>query len=53
MQRIRIQRRAPLRGDRGWDAVLPLDPRDPDVVRAKLSPPRGETDPSRRIGRRA
>ena len=36
MQRIRIERRAPVR-DR-WDryAVLPLDPRDQDVLRAKL-----------------
>jgi len=23
------------RGERPWDEVLPLDPRDPDVVRAK------------------
>ena len=34
MKRIRIQRpRA--RGERPWSEVLPLDPRDPDVARAK------------------
>jgi hypothetical protein len=34
MKRIRIQRpRA--RGERPWHEVLPLDPRDPDVVRIK------------------
>jgi hypothetical protein len=36
MRQIRIERKAPIRqrGDR--DAVLPLDPRDPDILRAKL-----------------
>jgi hypothetical protein len=52
MQRIRIDRKPPSRADRGWYDVLPLDPRDPDVLRAKLSPPRGETDRSSRIDRR-
>jgi hypothetical protein len=34
MQRIRIARRK-VRRDRPWLEVLALDPRDPDVVRAK------------------
>ena len=34
MERIRIQRPR-LRRDRRWREVLPLDPRDPDVLRAK------------------
>jgi hypothetical protein len=33
MKRIRIQARA--RREPSWRAELPLDPRDPDVVRAK------------------
>ena len=34
MKQVRIQRpRA--RGERPWHEVLPLDPRDPDVARAK------------------
>ena len=37
MQRIRIERRAIRdRGDRY--AALPLDPRDPDILRAKRRP---------------
>ena len=36
MQRIRIQRKAPVHIDRDRYDVLPLDPRDPDIVRAKL-----------------
>jgi hypothetical protein len=34
MQRIRIERRA-TRDRRDRYAVLPLDPRDPDILRAK------------------
>jgi hypothetical protein len=34
MKQIRIQRHR-ARGERPWHEVLPLDPRDPDVVRAK------------------
>jgi hypothetical protein len=34
MERIRIQRPR-LRRDRRWREVLPLDPRDPDILRAK------------------
>jgi hypothetical protein len=36
MQRVRIERKAPVRRDADRYAVLPLDPRDPDIVRAKL-----------------
>ena len=36
MQQIRIVRKAPSRQHRDRDAVLPLDPRDPDILRAKL-----------------
>jgi hypothetical protein len=41
MQQIRIQRKAPIRQRRDRDAVLPLDPRDPDILRAKLLLRRG------------
>ena len=41
MQQIKIERRAPIREHRGRYAVLPLDPRDPDIVRAKLLERRG------------
>jgi hypothetical protein len=34
MRRIRIERRK-VQPDRPWVEVLALDPRDPDVVRAK------------------
>lgn len=34
MKRIRIQRPR-VRHERPWLDVLPLDPRDPDIVRAK------------------
>ena len=34
MKQIRIQRHR-TRGERPWQEVLPLDPRDPDVVRVK------------------
>ena len=36
MQRIRIERKTPVRIDRDRSVVLPLDARDPDVARAKL-----------------
>ena len=36
MRQIRIGREAPIRQRRDRDAVLPLDPRDPDILRAKL-----------------
>jgi hypothetical protein len=35
MQRIRIERKVLPRGDRDRYASLPLDPRDPDILRAK------------------
>jgi hypothetical protein len=41
MQQIRIERKTPIREYRDRYAVLPLDPRDPDIVRAKLLHPRG------------
>jgi hypothetical protein len=34
MKRVRIEKPKPRR-ERWWLEVLPLDPRDPDVVRAK------------------
>ena len=34
MQQIRIEK-PKVRQDRWWLEVLPLDPRDPDIVRAK------------------
>lgn len=36
MQRIRMERKAPVRISRDRYDVLPFDPRDPDIVRAKL-----------------
>ena len=36
MQRIRIERKTPVIARRERYPVLPLDPRDPDVLRAKL-----------------
>jgi hypothetical protein len=41
MQRIRIERKAPFRGARDRLVVLPLDPRDPDILRAKRLLDRG------------
>jgi hypothetical protein len=35
MQQIRIGRKAPIRRDGDRYAVLPLDPHDPDILRAK------------------
>lgn len=42
MRQIRIERKAPIRQHRDRDAVLPLDPRDQDIVRAKLLLRRGD-----------
>ena len=42
MQQIRIGRKGPIRRHGDWDAVLPLDPRDPDILRAKLLLRRGQ-----------
>ena len=36
MQQIRSERRTPIRERPDRSAVLPLDPRDPDILRAKL-----------------
>lgn len=44
MQQIRIERKAPVRDRRDRYAVLPLDPRDPDILRAKLLLRRGSSD---------
>jgi hypothetical protein len=49
---IRIERKAAIRHDRDRYGVLPLDPRDPDIVRAKGLQRRGvagiaPTDPAR------
>lgn len=41
MQRIRIERKAPVRDLRDRYGVLPLDPRDPDILRAKQLLDRG------------
>jgi hypothetical protein len=48
MQRIRIERKAPVRVDRDRDLVPPLDPRDPDILRAKVLIDRRRTAPARR-----
>lgn len=54
MRQIKIERKAAIPRDRDRDryAVLPLDPRDPDVVRAKILERRGiagttRTEPTR------
>jgi hypothetical protein len=47
MQRIRIERKAPVR-IRDRSPVLPLDPRDPDILRAKLLSARLRTAQPRR-----
>ena len=36
MQQIRIERKTPIRERLDRSSVLPLDPRDPDILRAKL-----------------
>ncbi len=41
MQQIRIERKTPIRERPDRSAVLPLDPRDPDILRAKLLLRRG------------
>jgi hypothetical protein len=41
MQQIRIERKTPIREHRDRHVVLPLDPRDRDIVRAKLLQRRG------------
>ena len=42
MQQIRIGRKAPIRQHRDRYDVLPLDPRDPDILRAKMLLSRGQ-----------
>jgi hypothetical protein len=49
VRRIRIERKAPLRDDRDRYAVVPLDPRDPDILRAKLRLRRGSSDRAVRV----
>ena len=41
MQQIRIEQKAPIRERPDRSAVLSLDPRDPDILRAKLLLRRG------------
>ena len=36
MQQIRIERKTPIRERLHRSAVLPLDPRDPEILQAKL-----------------
>jgi hypothetical protein len=50
LRRIRIPRKAPIRDHRDRDAALPLDPRDPDILRAKLQLRRGSSDGSWTVG---
>jgi hypothetical protein len=42
MRRIRIEKPM-IRRERPWLEVLPLDPRDPEIVRAKALWGRGQT----------
>jgi hypothetical protein len=49
MRRIRIEREAPVRDRSERYAALPLDPRDPDVVRAKRAASLSVIDPRRII----
>ena len=44
MHRIRIERKAPVRDRRDRYAVLSIDPRDPDILRAQLHLRRGSSD---------
>jgi hypothetical protein len=46
-RQVRIERKAAIPHDRDRDAVLPLDPRDPDIARAKLLQHRGIGAPHR------
>ena len=48
MRRIRIERKVPVRIDRERHEVLPLDPRDADILRAKLLLAHHRTAGSRR-----
>lgn len=41
MQQIRIERKTPIRERPDRSTVLPLDPRDPDILRAKQLARRG------------
>ena len=50
MQQIRVERKVRSRDDRDRYPVLPLDPRDPDVLRAKQL--LGRVVPPARIARR-
>ena len=50
MKRIRIQKPR-VRSERSWLDVLPLDPRDPDVVRAKALASLNETTGAAAPGR--
>jgi len=50
VRRIRIERKAPLRDHRDRYAVLPIDPRDPDILRAKLQLRRGSSDRAVPVG---
>ena len=50
MQQIRVERKVRSRDDRDRYQVLPLDPRDPDILRAKLL--LGRAVPATRIARR-
>ena len=48
MQQIRIERKAPIRERPDRSTLLPLDPRDPDIMRAKLLHAAGPTEASLR-----
>jgi hypothetical protein len=41
VQQVRIERKTPIRERPNRSTVLPLDPRDPDILRAKLLQRRG------------
>jgi hypothetical protein len=47
MRQIRIRRKAAIRQDRDRYDVLPLDPRDPDILRAKMLLCRGQATAER------
>lgn len=51
MKRVRIEK-PKRRVDRWWLEVLPIDPRDPDVVRAKAIDQVVRSDRRNRSGRR-
>lgn len=52
MKRVRIEK-PKRRVDRWWLEVLPIDPRDLDVVRAKTIDQAGRSDRRKSSGRRA